>query len=192
MAMNKKLEKEPVLVQGVNQDSGNGSVVDAVWDGWLNSVKVMYAYQREVENITLQTLERQKEIWAKTTENLNKMEEEAKKFLEDVKVNYQNNMKNIGGEQLSKTFEEWTGRLEEISNRIQQLTWTPGKAGLNVVNKSQEQVEESLKNLIAQQQRTREEVQGLIDNFLQQVKATQKGMLESFETNKNNTLNMFK
>jgi polyhydroxyalkanoic acid inclusion protein PhaP len=190
MAMNKKADKEPVMVQAVNQDQA--SIVDSVWDGWMNGVKMMYAYQREMENLTLQTLERQKEIWKKTTENMEKMEEEIKKFLEDVKLNYQNNIKNIGGEQMGKTFEEWTYRLDEIAGRIQQLTWTPGKASLNIVNKSQEQLEASLKNLIEQQQRTRDEVQTLMDNFLQQVKTTQKGLLDSFEANKNNTMNMFK
>lgn len=194
MAINKKNEKEPgvVEVQAQAQESANGSVIDAVWDGWMNGVKTMYAYQREMENLTLQTLERQKEIWTKTTENMEKMEEEMKKFLEDVKVNYQNNVKNIGGEQMSKTFEEWTARLDEIAGRIQQLTWTPGKANINLVNKSQDQLETSVKSLISQQQRTREEVQALMDNFLQQVKMTQKGLLESLEANKNNTMNMFK
>ncbi|MMZ54708.1 Polyhydroxyalkanoic acid inclusion protein [compost metagenome] len=192
MAINKKNEKEPVIAQAQSQENTASSVIDAVWDGWMNGVKMMCAYQREMENLTLQTLERQKEIWTKTTENMDKMEEEMKKFLEDIKVNYQNNVKNIGGEQISKTFEEWTQRLDEIAGRIQQLTWTPGKANLNVVNKSQEQLEASLKNVIAQQQRTREEVQSLMDDFLQQVKATQKGVVDSFEANKNNTISLFK
>ncbi|AMA73790.1 MULTISPECIES: polyhydroxyalkanoic acid inclusion protein PhaP [Aneurinibacillus] len=190
MAVNKKAEKEPVAVQAANQ--GGASMIDTMWDGWMNGVKMVYAYQREMENLMLQTLERQKEIWEKTTENLEKVEEEMKKFLEDAKVSYQNNMKNVGGEQLGKTFEEWAQRLDEIAKRIQQLTWTPGKASLNVVNKSQEQLEVSFKNLLAQQQKTRDEVQALMDNFLQQVKMTQKGLLESLEANKNNTINMFK
>jgi polyhydroxyalkanoic acid inclusion protein PhaP len=186
------IKKEVTLGQVAEQNSSNSNVVDSMWDGWMSGVKTVYAYQREMENLALETIERQKEIWTKTTENMNKMEQEMKKFMEDVKVNYHNNVRNAGGEQAGKTFEEWTQRLDEISNRIQQLTWTPGKASLNVINKSQEQMETSFKNVIEQQQRTREEVQALIENLLGQVKSTQKGLLESFEANKNNTINLFK
>lgn len=190
MAVNKKAEKESVMVQATAQQNAN--IVDSVWDGWMNGVRMMYAYQREMENMTLQTMERQKELWTKTTENMEKMEQEMKKFLEDVKLNYQNNVKNVGGEQAGQMVQEWMNRLDEIAGRLQQLTWTPGKASLNVVNKSQEQLELSMKSLIEQQQRTREEVQSLMDNFLNQVKSTQKGLIDSLETNKNNTMNLFK
>jgi polyhydroxyalkanoic acid inclusion protein PhaP len=190
MAINKEVKKEPVMTQAVSHDNVN--IVDSMWDGWMNGVKTVYAYQHEMENLTLQTFQRQKEIWTKTTENMNKMEQEMKKSLEDIKANYQGNVKNIGGEQAGKTLEGWIQGLDEISNRIQQLTCTPGKGNLNVVNKFQEQMETSLKNLIEQQQKTREEVQSLLDNFSSQVKSTQKGIIESFEANKNNTINMFK
>ncbi|WP_027415496.1 polyhydroxyalkanoic acid inclusion protein PhaP [Aneurinibacillus terranovensis] len=186
MAINKRPEKENT----VNQNGTN--IVDSMWDGWMNGIKMLYAYQREMENLTLQTIDRQKEIWAKTTENMEKMEQEVKKFLEDVKENYRNHVSNFTGEQASKVFEDWNSRLEEISNRIQQLTWTPGKAGLTVLNKSNEQVETAIKSLFSQQQKTRDEIQSLIENFLSQVKTTQKGIIETFEVNKNSTMNMFK
>ncbi|BAU29262.1 polyhydroxyalkanoic acid inclusion protein PhaP [Aneurinibacillus soli] len=190
MAVNKKAEKESVTVQATTQQNPN--IVDAVWDGWMNSVKTIYAYQREIENITLQTLDRQKELWTKTAENIEKTEQELKKFLEEAKFTYQSNVKNVGGEQAGQIVQDWLGRLDEISSRIQQLTWTPGKASINVINKSQEQLELSVKSLIEQQQRTREEVQNLVDNFLGQVKSTQKGLINSLEANKNNTINLFK
>jgi polyhydroxyalkanoic acid inclusion protein PhaP len=186
MAIAKKPENETV----VNQNSS--SIVDTMWDGWMNGIKMVYAYQQEVESLTLQAIERQKELWIKTTANLDKMEQEMKNFLQEFKLNYQNNVKNIGGEQAGRTLEDWQNRLDEIAGRIQQLTWTPGKAGISVLTKSNEQVETAIKNLIAQQQTTREEVQSLMNNFVGQLKSTQKGILETVEVNKNNTINMFK
>ncbi|WP_047151753.1 polyhydroxyalkanoic acid inclusion protein PhaP [Aneurinibacillus tyrosinisolvens] len=178
------------MVQTGMKNTGN--IVDFMWDGWLNGVKMVCAYQSEMTNLTMQTIERQKEAWSKTTENTTKIEQEIKKFLEDVKNDYQTNLRNLGGEQVGKAFEEWNQRLNEISNRIQQLTETPAKASLTAVNKSQEQIEASLRSLMEQQEKTREEMQSLMNNFVNEVKTTQKSMLASFEASKEKAVSMTK
>lgn len=201
MATIKKPEKEVSAVAVAERQvesasqpvqNSNVNIVDTLWDGWLNGLKTINAYQFEVENLTIQAIENQKDVWNKNMENLEKMEGEVKKFLDDIKVGINNNVKNMGGEQAFKTYEEWNQRVEEVTSRMQQLTWTPGKASINVFNKSQDQFESTIKNIIEQQQKTREEVSVLIDNLVSQVKSTQKGLVESFESNKNYTFSFFK
>lgn len=168
------------------------NVFDTMWDGWLNSVKLMNGYQREMEAVTIQAIERQKEIWLQTKENVDKLEAELGKFAADVKVNFFDNVKNVNGEAVSKNVEEWNKRAEEVVNKIQQLYGTPGKASSNLVGKSLEQLESTLMSLIEQQQKTRSEVQELLENFTDQVKKTNKGLMESWETSRTSAFNMFK
>jgi len=201
MATVKKAEKEVAAVAVAERPAESKSqslqkntlnIVDTIWDGWLNGLRTINAYQYEIENLTIQAIENQKEIINKNIENLEKLESEIKKFIEDIKVGINNNVKSFGGEQALKTFEQWNKQVEEISSRLEQLSITPGKASINILNKSQDQFEATIKNLIEQQQKTREEVSGLIDNLVQQLKSTQKGLVETFEANKNYAFSFFK
>ncbi len=130
--------------------------VDFIWDDWFMSLKLIYVYQSEMANLTLQTIEYQKEVWTQITENTMKIEQEINKFFEDIKNDYQNNTKSPGGEQAARVFEEWNQLLNEFFKRIQLLTATPAMASLTTVNKSQEQMEASFKSLIEQQKKIRE------------------------------------
>ncbi len=168
------------------------NVFDTMWDGWLNSVKLMYGYQREMEAVTIQSIERQKEIWQQTKENLDKLELELNKFVVDVKANMLDNVKNVNGEAVSKNVEDWSKRAEEVVNKVQQLYGTPGKASNSMFGKSLEQLESTLLSLIEQQQKNRTEVQELLENFTDQVKKTNKGLMESWETSRTSAFNMFK
>lgn len=201
MATIKKAEKEVAAVAVAERPTESASqpvqsntlnIVDTIWDGWLNGFKTINAYQYEIESLTIQALENQKEIISKNLENLGKLENEIKKFVEDIKAGINNNVKSFGGEQALKTFEQWNKQVEEVSSRLEQLSFTPGKASINVFNKSQDQIEATIKNLIEQQQKTREEVSVLIDNLVDQLKSTQKGLVETFEANKNYAFSFFK
>ena len=168
------------------------NVFDTMWDGWLNSVKLIHGYQREMESVTTQAVERQKEMWLQTRENLEKLETEVGKFINDAKANLLENVKNANGETVSKNVEEWTKRAEEVINKVQQLYGTPGKACGSLVGKSLESIESTMNGLISQQQKSREEVQTLLENFTDQVKKTNKGLVESWETNRSTAFNVFK
>jgi uncharacterized coiled-coil protein SlyX len=168
------------------------NVFDTVWDGWLNSLKLTHAFQREMEAISVQTIERQKEVWQRTRENLNKVEQELSKFVSDSKASFYENVKNVNGVSASKQLEDWTKRAEEVLGKIQQVYGTPGKAGESLVDKSLEQLDTTVKHILAQQQKSREEVQSLLENFTEQVKKTNKGLLESWEASRNASYNLFK
>jgi hypothetical protein len=168
------------------------NVFDTMWDGWLNNVKLIHGYQREMESVTTQAVERQKEVWQQTRENLEKLELEVGKFINDAKSNLIENVKSANGETISKNVDEWSKRGEEVVNKIQQLYGTPGKACGSMIGKSLEQLESTMMTLIQQQQKSREEVQALLENFTEQVKKTNKGLQESWETNRTSAFNIFK
>ncbi|HJV46466.1 MAG TPA: hypothetical protein VJ824_12175 [Bacillota bacterium] len=168
------------------------NVFDTMWDGWLNSVKIIHGYQREMEGVTKQAVERQKDIWQQTRENLEKLETEVNKFINDAKANLLENVKNVNGETVSKNMDDWSKRSEEVVNKIQQLYGTPGKACGSLIGKSLDQLESTMVGLMSQQQKSREEVQTLLENFTDQVKKTNKGLIESWETNRSTAFNIFK
>ncbi|WCK52531.1 hypothetical protein PP175_13885 [Aneurinibacillus sp. Ricciae_BoGa-3] len=190
MATNKEIITEKTVMQTENQNAGN--IVDFMWDSWLNGIKTVYACQREVENVAMSIAERQKELWNVAIEKSIKFQQEVRRFLEDARCEYQNNLKSVGGEQFSKVFEEWNNRLNEISDGIKKITETPEKAGFSAINNSHEQMEASFKSLIEHQQKTRDEIKSLVSNFVNEVKTTQKGMLRLLEENKDEIMSIAK
>jgi thymidylate synthase len=168
------------------------NVFDTLWDGWLNSIKLTHAYQREMEAVSVQAIERQKEIWQRTRENLNKVEQELNKFVSDSKTSFYENVKNVNGIAATKHLEDWTKRAEEVLGKIQQVYGTPGKAGESLIDKSLDQLDSTVKDILTQQQKSREEVQSLLENFTEQVKKTNKGLLESWEASRATSYNIFK
>ncbi|MEW9673849.1 hypothetical protein, partial [Ammoniphilus sp. 3BR4] len=175
-----------------NQVDNSVNVLDIVWDGWLNSVKLTQTYQREIEGMAFKAIERQKDIWLQSRENLEKAENEINKFTDDAKSCFNENLKNLNGRSISKNVGEWNKQVEEITNRLQQLYGTPVKASSNLVGKSLDQIESILKTIIQQQQKSQNEVQTLLENFIDQVKATNKVVMETWETNHITKFNMFK
>jgi polyhydroxyalkanoic acid inclusion protein PhaP len=166
-------------------------LVDALWDSWKSGLSMVYASQTELENQTLQLLERQQEAWAKTNGNLDKMEEEMKKSIAELRENVNQNIQNVSGKEAGKSFEEFNGRVDEIAGRMQQLLLTPNKANLTVLNQFQDQLHATLKQVIEQQQKTREETKTVLDDFFTQAKSAQKELIEKFEENTKNTIKLF-
>jgi hypothetical protein len=156
-----------------SRDSNN--MFETFWDGWLNSVNFMNTYQREMESVTLKAIERQKDIWTLTKEQLEKLELEIDKSLTDVNTNLFENLKKINGEEVSISTEEWSKRGEEVFNKIQKLYVTSIKQ--DYVKNHLEQLESGLKTLIEYQQKNREEASSLLENFTDQVKQTFKAVV---------------
>lgn len=156
-----------------SQDSNN--MLHTFWDGWLNSVKFMNTYQREVESVTLKAIERQKDVWIQTKEQLEKLELEINKFLTDVNTTLLENMKKVNGEEVSNSAEEWSKRGEEVFNNIQKLFGASSKED-NIKNHL-EQLESGLKTLIENQHKNREEVYSLLESYTDQVKQTFKAIV---------------
>ncbi|MBT2730131.1 hypothetical protein J7E63_25055 [Bacillus sp. ISL-75] len=152
---------------------------------WTNSLDKVSASQKEVENLLLQAFTTQKESLEKITGELGLIQEQQKKLITEVRDYVKQNVETVYGEQTSQSFEKWNAQLDEINNRVQQLTSTPNKESLNLLNQSQEQFQQSIKNSIEQQKKIREEA-------LNQFKSAQKGFMDLFESNTKMAFNLFK
>ncbi|WP_203361483.1 hypothetical protein [Bacillus sp. REN10] len=165
----------------VNKKEANKSidVIDVFWDGWFNSFKTFYSSQDGLEQRTLQVFERQKDWINSSRAQISKLEENSKKLSSEWKANMQPawGQQEVGNKSLS----EWVDQLEEISQKTQSLALSPGKASIEMLSKSQAHLEETYKNALEAQQQNREEVLKACEDLINQLKQTQKGMLQSFE-----------
>ncbi|MCM2533274.1 hypothetical protein NDK43_13815 [Neobacillus pocheonensis] len=152
---------------------------------WTNSLDKVSASQKEVENLLLQTFTTQKESLEKIAGDMDLIQEQQKKLIAEVRDYVKQNVETVYGEQTSQTFEKWNAQLDEINNRVKQLTPTPYKESLNLLNQAQEQFQLSIKNSIEQQKKIREEA-------LNQFKTAQKGFMDLFESNTKMAFNLFK
>ena len=152
---------------------------------WTNSLDKVSVSQKEVENLLLQAFTTQKESLEKITGDLGLIQEQQKKLITEVRDYVKQNVETVYGEETTQSFEKWNAQLDEINNRVQQLSSTPYKESLNLLNQSQEQFQQSIKNSIEQQKKIREEA-------LNQFKSAQKGFMDLFESNTKMAFNLFK
>ncbi len=153
------------------------NMFNIVWDGWLYSAKLAQAYQREMENFAFQAIACQKDIWVQASENIEKVGNEINKYMVDTKSYFLESLKTLNLISISKNVEEWSKLVEEVTNHMQQLYGTPGKATSNLLKKYFDQMESTLKATIQQQQEISDENQALLENFIDQVKKTNKGSM---------------
>ena len=171
------------LQNNKNQETAN--VGDSLFNSWSNSVDLVYTSRKEVEALLLQALETQKETWEKVANDLTKIEDEQKKLIEDLRVSIKENIQKVFGTSASDAYEQWNAQFDDVNNRVQQLTATPYKEGLNLLNQSQEQFQQSVKNGFEQQEKIREDLSV-------QIKTTQKLFVDLYETNTKVALGLFK
>lgn len=182
MAINKKIQ---------SNEQNDFSYIDSFWDSWKSGLNFVYDSQKEVENLAFQAFEHQKDAWEKVTGNMDRIEEEQKRLIKELRQYVMQNIQNVSGEEAIKSFEQSNDRLDEVISRVQQLTSTPFKANLSVLSQSQQHFQETIKTVIGHQQKNREELKPILEDFLNQVKPTQKGVLNAIENNTKTALGMF-
>lgn len=165
-----------------NQDSNLG---DSLMKSLTNSLQMIYPFKNEVENVSFQAFGYQKEVFEKVTEDMSTIEQEQKKLVGELREVAKQNIQTIYGEEASGSFEKWNEQCDEVSSFVQQLTVTPIKEGLNILNQSQEQFQESVKKGIGQQQ-------NLSNIFINQIKTSQKGFIDLIESNTKMALSFYK
>lgn len=169
----------------VNNNSKQEAINHSLFETLNASFDNVCTTQSKIEELFLQALENQKSTWEKTTENLTKIEEEQKDFLNELRESSQANTEKLLGAQVTDTYKQWTEQLDEVANRVQQLAATPYKESLNYLNQSNEQFHLSVKDGIDHQQKIR---QDLADHL----KETNKMMNDLYETNSKMALSLFK
>ena len=158
---------------------------ESLFNIWTNSLDKVTDSQKEIENLLLQAFTTQKESLEKITGDMNSIQEQQKNLIAEVRDYVKQNIETVYGEETSQTFEKWNDELDELNNRVQQLTSSPYKESLNLLNQAQEQFQQSIKNSIELQKKTSGEA-------LNQFKLAQKGFMDLFESNTKMAFNLFK
>lgn len=165
----------------VKKDEKFVNVIDVFWDGWFNSFRTFNSLQNGFEEKSLQAFETQKELIQSTREQLNKLEEESKKLTTEWKNSLQEVLKKAQFDFAATNLTEWTDKLEEVGHKAETLAFSPSKASVELLSKTQAQLELALKKAIEQQQKTRTDVLDAIGGYVEQLKQTQNGVIKSFE-----------
>ena len=176
MAAAKKVEK-------ILNDEKVINVIDVFWDGWFNSFKTFQSFQKGIEEKSLQALESQKELIQATSEQFTRLEEEAKKLLAEWNSNIQEVLENVLPDFGVQNLAEWTDKFEEVEQKVEALAFSPSKKTFEALSKSQAELESALKEAIKQQQNNRDEVVDAIGGYVDQLKQTQNGVLNTLELN---------
>jgi polyhydroxyalkanoic acid inclusion protein PhaP len=161
------------------EQTKNSEVFNTVWDSWMKGVDLVKASNEKFEKLTLQALEQQQAFMKKTLESFFKTEEELQHFLQQFKQQSAENIRHTFGDQVSESFEKWNEKWLEILEKLRQTATTPSKASLDLLSQTQEQIYASYKQIIEQQQESRQELHNLMENFLQQYKTVQKSLVEA-------------
>lgn len=158
-------------------------LIDTVWDGYVNGMKTVFASQKEVEKLILNSLSEQKSNFKSAEESFIKAEQELHKMAEEMRHAIEENIAKTNGEQVGKMVADWNKRLYEIAAQIQILSLTPNKATTDFAEKLQAQWQEIINQYSTQQEKTRNELESLATNFYSHVKETQKGLANAVQAN---------
>ena len=161
------------------------NVNETLLSSWSEGLDRVFTAQTELEELVLQAIENQKESFEKLDGDINKIQEEQKKLIEDIREQTKVNLQKAFGQAASKVFDQLNAQFDEISNQVQELSAKPYKESVSLLNQTQDQFKESLKGGFEQQQKVREE-------FKNQINSTQKLYLDFFESNSKVALNLFK
>ena len=135
---------------------------DSLLNSWNSGLNMVYTYQKEALD--------------KVTGEFNKIEGEQKKLVGELRDAAKQNIQTVYGEEASASFEKWNKYFDEVSDRTRQLTVAPFKEGLNILNQSQENFQDLIKQMVNQQQ-------SVPQNFLNQIKTGQKELMDLVESN---------
>ena len=158
------------------QEKQFANQVDLIWDSWLNGFKTVQNFQEELQQKTLQALSYQKEVLNFSAKTLNTMEEEAKKASKNWNEQVQKNVTQSNMKQ-NPQVSEWLNNIQDITEKVQTLSWKPSHAMLDLFTASQKQLEEAMKKSLVSQQKERTEDLKKIEELTEQLKTAHKNML---------------
>ena len=177
--------KSPVLEQGPEVVANLG---ESLLNTWSESLDIVYATQKKLEDQFLQTLENQvgpKELFGKFNEEIAHIEAEQKKFYDTFLESTKQNLSQVFGQSAGHAVEQYFAQFDGVRNYLQDLTAKSYKESLNLVSQSQDQFKQTVQSSIEQQQKIREE-------YKNQIKSTQELYLDFYEKNTKVFLSLFK
>lgn len=187
VAKSSEVAKSPEVVKSsvVAKNPEVASLSESLLNTWAEGLDRACTTQKELEDLFLQALENQKELWGKFNNDNFGMEEEQKKLLEGFRESTKLNLQSVFGQSVSNVFDQFSSQIDVVSNRLQELTLKPYRESLNLFSQSQDQFKQSVQNSFEQQQKVREE-------FKNQIKSTQQAYFNLYEENMKIALRLFK
>ena len=113
------------------------------------------------------------------------MEDEQKKLIEDFLKSAKSYLQSVFGESANNIVDQFSSQIDEMTNRLQELTLKPYRESLSLVSQYQDQFKQSVQDNFEQQQKFGEE-------FKNQMKSNQQMYLNLCEENMKISFNIFK
>ncbi|WP_216830838.1 hypothetical protein [Alkalihalobacterium elongatum] len=161
----------------VEKKTKNEKVMDMYSLNWWNQDNIL----EDMEQRSLQAINSQKEWIEGTRDQFFQFEENAKNLTTEWKTNAQTLMDNYNKTSDGQQYHEWLNKLEEIGHKSQAIAAIPGKTSLDIIAKSNAQLEELVVSSSAYNKKMREQTSKVMDGFYDQMKEMQMGMFKPFE-----------
>lgn len=163
------------------KEKETNQLFNLVWETWESGVKKVYDSQQEFGKASLEALKKQQDLFTSMTTNLNKVEAELKGSVDKITQTFKENSKDVNNKDVAQLLENWNDKVNNAINRILQLSATPSKSLLNIVEQSQEKMYETLKNAVEEQNKVQTETREVIESFMSHVKESQGKLVEIME-----------
>ncbi|MFC3883365.1 polyhydroxyalkanoic acid inclusion protein PhaP [Bacillus songklensis] len=157
------------------------SVIDAMWEQWTKGFNNLLENNKQMENWTLKALDQQKEFVNKAMEQVQHVDQQWKQEVEQLQTKVTENLRKTAGNVVADSYEEWSNRVHEAMQKLQQVSVDQNKASCNFVQQAHEQYQQAISQLLEEQQKAREEFQNVSDAYIEQLKGFQKSFLQSVE-----------
>lgn len=151
--------------------------IDFIWDGWLNSFKVAQQVQDELESKTVQAFTYQKAVVDSTVSAVRSLEQQSNQMASDWKDKTQQTLKELNTNGQLDQLNKWLDNVQDITDKVQEIAWKPNQLIIDLFTQSQEQFENSVKNVLDFQKQEREETLKKITELTEQLKQAQKELL---------------
>jgi hypothetical protein len=152
--------------------------VDTIWDTWLNNMKAAQHVQEDMQQKALQVFTYQKELLDYSVKTFTTLEEESKKMSKELQWKVEESLKETSNSS-TEPFTKWISSVQDITDQIQTIAWKPAYTIFDIVAQSHGQLEESVKKAFESQKVEQAEGIKKIEEFVEQVKTSQKEILSS-------------
>lgn len=163
-------------------------VFEMVWKNWEDGWQKVFDSQQAFGKSSLEALDKQQKAVTAMFKNLKDIEKDITNSFDDLTKAVKENSKNVKGEEAGRLFDSWNEKMSEITQRLQQLSLTPSKATLTMVEQSQQKMYESFKKVAEEQTKLQVETKERLDDFMKQIKESQQSFLQLLQDQAKQTL----
>lgn len=167
------------------------NVMSLMWDYWYEGMSQIYNGQKQFENLFLQSLSKQKEVW----ELLNDQVDFYSKNLQDEIVYYQTKtidaFDKAQDESTKERIQQMQNQLNSVVEKLSKNAVTPQNI-LNQWIKGISQLEKIAEEVVKQQEKNRTEMKIMMDEYMQEVTSMMEKMNTTFEELRSKNLTLTK